>query len=48
MKSQLATWGFEVIDLGVARDDPEVVREMMLKAAEQADVISHFRRCFRG
>jgi len=39
MKSQLATWGFEIIDMGVARDDPEIVREMMLKAAEQADVI---------
>ena len=38
MKSQLATWGFEVVDLGVARDDPEVVSEMMLRAADQADV----------
>ena len=39
MKSQLAAWGFEVVDLGVARDDPEVVSEMMLRAADQADVI---------
>ena len=39
MKSQLAAWGFEVVDLGVARDDPEVVSEMMLQAADQADVI---------
>jgi molybdopterin molybdotransferase len=39
MKSQLETWGFEVVDLGVARDDPAVVREMMLRAAGQADVI---------
>jgi molybdopterin molybdotransferase len=39
MKSQLETWGFEVIDLGVARDDPGIVREMMLDAAGQADVI---------
>ena len=39
MKSQLVAWGFEVVDLGVARDDPEVVSEMMLRAADQADVI---------
>jgi molybdopterin molybdotransferase len=39
MKSQLKAWGFEVVDLGVARDDPEVVSEMMLRAADQADVI---------
>jgi len=39
MKAQLATWGFEVVDMGVARDDPQVVREMMLEAAAQADVV---------
>ncbi len=39
MKSQLAAWGFEVVDMGVARDDPEVVSEMMQQAAQQADVI---------
>ena len=39
MKSQLAAWGFDVVDLGVARDDPEVVSEMMLQAVDQADVI---------
>lgn len=39
MKSQLAAWGFEIVDMGVARDDPDVVREMMLRAAEQADVV---------
>jgi molybdopterin molybdotransferase len=39
MKSQLASWGFEVVDLGVARDDPEVVSEMLLRAAENSDVI---------
>ena len=39
MKSQLATWGFEVVDMGVARDDPGAVRELMLEAAGQADVI---------
>jgi molybdopterin molybdotransferase len=39
MKSQLASWGFEVVDLGVARDEPEAVRSMMREAAERADVI---------
>ncbi len=39
MKAQLSAWGFEVMDLGVARDDPAVVREMMIRAAGQADVI---------
>ena len=39
MKAQLAAWGFDVLDMGVARDDPAVVREMMSRAAEQADVI---------
>ena len=39
MKSQLATWGFEVIDLGVARDEPEAVRCMLQEASERADVI---------
>jgi molybdopterin molybdotransferase len=39
MKSQLVAWGFEVVDLGVARDDADVVSDMMLRAAEQADVI---------
>ena len=39
MKAQLAAWGFEVLDMGVARDDPAIVREMMSRAAEQADVI---------
>lgn len=39
MKSQLAAWGFEVVDMGVARDDPDAVREMMLQAAGQADIV---------
>ncbi len=39
MKSQLAAWGFDVVDMGVARDDPEIVSEMMQRAAQQADVI---------
>lgn len=39
MKSQLQTWGFEVVDLGVARDAHDAVRDMMLKAAGLADVV---------
>jgi molybdopterin molybdotransferase len=39
MKSQLGAWGFKVIDMGVARDDPDAVREMMTRAAGMADVV---------
>jgi molybdopterin molybdotransferase len=39
MQAQLSNWGFEVVDLGVARDDPGVVRELMIQAAQAADVI---------
>lgn len=39
MNAQLAAWGFEVVDLGVARDDFEEVKAMMLEAAARADVI---------
>ena len=39
MTGQLTAWGFEVVDLGIARDRPEAVREKMLRAAEGADVI---------
>lgn len=39
MKSQLTAWGFDVVDMGVARDDPEAVSAMMLRASQQADVI---------
>lgn len=39
MKGQLAAWGFEVVDLGVARDRLDVVRERMTHAAEVADII---------
>lgn len=39
MHGQLAAWGFEVVDLGVARDDPEAIRELFEKAAASADVI---------
>ena len=39
MISQLAAWGFKVVDLGIARDEPGAVREILLRAAEQADVM---------
>lgn len=39
MKSQLEAWGFSVVDLGVARDDPGAVRDMMVQGAEQADIV---------
>lgn len=39
MKTQLAAWGFEVVDMGVAPDDFETVRAAMAEAAERADVI---------
>ena len=39
LQGQLAAWGFEVVDLGVARDEPRVVREALLRAAREADVI---------
>lgn len=39
MNSQLSAWGFEVVDLGVARDEYEAVESLMLRAAGEADVI---------
>lgn len=39
MNAQLAAWGFDVVDLGVARDDFDEVKTLMLEAAGQADVI---------
>jgi molybdopterin molybdotransferase len=39
MRTQLAAWGCEVVDLGVARDHPDDVRDRLLRAADAADVI---------
>jgi molybdopterin molybdotransferase len=39
MNSQLSAWGFEPVDLGVARDDHDEVESLMLRAAGEADVI---------
>jgi molybdopterin molybdotransferase len=35
----LSAWGFQVVDLGVARDDPGAIASMMTEAAESADVV---------
>jgi molybdopterin molybdotransferase len=32
-------WGFEMVDLGILRDDPAAIRAAMEEAAERADVI---------
>ncbi len=39
LQGQLTGWGFEVVDLGMVRDEPAAVREAMLRAAREADVI---------
>jgi molybdopterin molybdotransferase len=39
MHAQLAAWGFDVVDVGVAQDDFGSVETLMRRAAERADVI---------
>ena len=39
MRSQLEAWGFEPVDLGVARDEHAAVREALREAASAADVV---------
>jgi molybdopterin molybdotransferase len=39
MRGQLSAWGFEVVDLGVARDEPAAVRKLLARAAAEVDVI---------
>ena len=39
MHAQLSAWGFEVVDLGVARDTFDAVESVMREAAESADFI---------
>ncbi len=39
MHGQLSAWGFDVVDMGVAQDDPEAIRELFERAAAAADVI---------
>lgn len=37
--AQIADWGYQPVDLGHAKDDPEVVRSALDAAAQQADII---------
>jgi molybdopterin molybdotransferase len=39
MKGQLSAWGFDVVDIGVAGDRPDAVRERITRAAGQADLV---------
>jgi len=39
MRGMLESWGFEVVDLGVARDAPAAVRTALQAAARGADVV---------
>ncbi|MGD2128523.1 MAG: molybdopterin molybdotransferase MoeA [Lysobacterales bacterium] len=39
MRSQLEAWGFEPVDLGVARDEHAAVRKALRRAASEADVV---------
>jgi len=39
MRGQLTSWGFELLDLGIARDRPEAIRESLVRAAGESDVI---------
>jgi molybdopterin molybdotransferase len=32
-------WGFEVLDMGIAPDDPDAIKALLLNAAQHADVI---------
>jgi molybdopterin molybdotransferase len=35
----MQSWGFDLVDLGIARDDPDTIRAAFSEAAERADVI---------
>ena len=39
LMSLVRGWGFELVDLGIAPDQPDAIRELFRKAATQADVI---------
>jgi molybdopterin molybdotransferase len=39
MHGQLSAWGFDIVDMGVAQDDPAIIRETFSRAADKADVI---------
>jgi molybdopterin molybdotransferase len=39
LKAMLGGWGMDVLDLGVARDDPAAIRDIMTRGSEDADAI---------
>lgn len=39
LKAMMTGWGFEVMDFGVAPDDPGAIREILARASSDADVI---------
>jgi molybdopterin molybdotransferase len=39
LRAMLDNWGFDVVDMGVARDDPDVIAKVMTQASLEADVI---------
>ena len=39
MSAQLSAWGFEVVDLGIAGDTPQAVRDCLLRGSERADLV---------
>jgi molybdopterin molybdotransferase len=39
LHGQLTAWGFDIVDMGVTRDDPDLIRETFSRAAKEADVI---------
>ena len=41
MTGQLLAWGFDVVDLGVARDDPSAIRDLFEEAAAK---VRHYAR----
>ena len=39
LKAMLGEWGFDVVDLGVTADDPDVISEVLTQASREADAI---------
>lgn len=39
LQALMQAWGFDVLDLGIAADDPAAIRQQLLEAGSKADVI---------
>jgi molybdopterin molybdotransferase len=39
LQALLDNWGFEALDLGITVDDPELIKDVLTEASQQADVI---------